>query len=315
MTNDIKSFIQYINLFLKGHKMGSVGKAIGGAVSGTIGLGTGLVGSVLGGPDTGGYEDAAQAQTQAARENIDFQKWLFNEQKELNAPWRQAGEEALSRIEETPNFSFSAEDFEKYKDPSYDFRMQEGVNALDRSAASRGRVLSGAQGKAVTRYGQNMASQEYQNAFSRSQNVFNTNMNTQKSLAGVGQQAVGNVQQAGNIMGQSVSQANMDIGNALAQSSIQSTNAQIQGQQNLLGTATSLGGAALMFSDKRLKKNIERIGRANGHNIYKWEWKDSGRKDMSTGVIAQEVMEINPEAVTEADNGYLMVDYSKLGVL
>lgn len=45
--------------------------------------------------------------------------------------------------------------------PGYQFRQQEGVNALDRSAASRGRLLSGAQIKGVNDYGQGMASDEY----------------------------------------------------------------------------------------------------------------------------------------------------------
>ena len=47
--------------------------------------------------------------------------------------------------------------------PGYQFRLQQGVNALDRSAAARGMVLSGAQGKALTDYGQGVASNEYGN--------------------------------------------------------------------------------------------------------------------------------------------------------
>lgn len=47
--------------------------------------------------------------------------------------------------------------------PGYQFRLQEGSNALDRSAASRGMSLSGAQTRAVQDYGQNIASNEFGN--------------------------------------------------------------------------------------------------------------------------------------------------------
>lgn len=63
------------------------------------------------------------------------------------------------------DFSFNANDLNT--DPSYQFRLQQGVNALDKSASSRGMLLSGAQQKAVDEYGQNLASQEYANAYNR----------------------------------------------------------------------------------------------------------------------------------------------------
>lgn len=50
--------------------------------------------------------------------------------------------------------------------PGYNFRLQQGVNALDRSASARGMNLSGAQGQALTDYGQGQASQEWGNYLS-----------------------------------------------------------------------------------------------------------------------------------------------------
>ena len=62
---------------------------------------------------------------------------------------------------------FNAKQMEE--DPGYAFRMAEGQKALERStAASRG-LQSGAALKAATRYGQEMGSQEYNNAFNRFQ--------------------------------------------------------------------------------------------------------------------------------------------------
>ncbi len=71
---------------------------------------------------------------------------------------------------------FTMEKFQQ--DPGYAFRMSEGLKALDRTAAARGGLISGSALKAASRYGQDMASQEYQNAFNRyNQNrTFNSNL-------------------------------------------------------------------------------------------------------------------------------------------
>lgn len=52
-------------------------------------------------------------------------------------------------------------------DPGYQFRVSEGMKALERSAAAKGTLISGGQFKAAQQYGQNLASQEYQNAYER----------------------------------------------------------------------------------------------------------------------------------------------------
>jgi len=74
-----------------------------------------------------------------------------------------------------------------------------------------------------------------------------------------------------------------------------------------------VGAGATFLSDIRLKKNVTPIG--NG--LYNWEWNDKAKEigaDVypTTGVIAQEIMEVYPEAVFEGEHGYLMVDYSKV---
>jgi hypothetical protein len=64
---------------------------------------------------------------------------------------------------------FSSTDFLANRDPGYGFRMSEGMKGLDRSAAARGGLLSGATLKGAQRFGQDLASTEYQNAFNRYQ--------------------------------------------------------------------------------------------------------------------------------------------------
>lgn len=81
--------------------------------------------------------------------------------------------------------------------------------------------------------------------------------------------------------------------------------------QGLGQLAGGIGGAAMAFSDNRLKDNVKKVGSKNGLNIYEFNYKGSPNK--YKGVMAQEVLEVMPDAVTKHDNGYLMVDYNKLG--
>lgn len=58
-------------------------------------------------------------------------------------------------------------DINKFLDPSMNFRIKQGTDALENSAAARGGLLSGATLKGVSDYAQNTASQEYANAYNR----------------------------------------------------------------------------------------------------------------------------------------------------
>ncbi len=85
------------------------------------------------------------------------------------------------------------------------------------------------------------------------------------------------------------------------------------GQANSFNSGLmSLGGAlgsAFLFSDCRLKSNIERIGtHPLGIGIY--EYDIFGRREI--GVMADEVLTVRPEAVLLHPSGYMMVDYGSL---
>jgi hypothetical protein len=71
----------------------------------------------------------------------------------------------------TPNTNLGSEgyplDVEKYLDPSMAFRMKMGQEAIGTGAAAGGNFLSGSTGKALTDFGQNLASTEYANAYQR----------------------------------------------------------------------------------------------------------------------------------------------------
>lgn len=109
---------------------------------------------------------------------------------------------------------FGLEDFTK--DPGYDFRLSEGEKGINRSLAARGGLFSGAAGKALARYNQDFASNEYGNAYNR----YNTNQgnkfNRLASLAGIGQSATNQVQQAGQNAANNISSNMIGSGNAQA---------------------------------------------------------------------------------------------------
>lgn len=94
------------------------------------------------------------------------------------------------------NHDFSLADFSA--DPGYAFRQSEGQKALERSAAARGSVLGGGTLKALSRYGQDFASNEYTNAFNRYQVNRTNKINPLLSLSNMGQVSAGQVSQAGS---------------------------------------------------------------------------------------------------------------------
>ena len=77
-----------------------------------------------------------------------------------------------------------------------------------------------------------------------------------------------------------------------------------------------IGTVASIFSDERLKDNITHIGIDRGYNIYSWDWNkkalELGIDTPTYGVMAQEVLETNPDAVELMDNGYYAVNYGEL---
>ena len=81
------------------------------------------------------------------------------------------------------------------------------------------------------------------------------------------------------------------------------------------GGVTSLI-TSLLGSDVRLKTNIDKVATVNGINLYTWDWNEEGQKfsnnNMTFGVLAQEIAEVRPSAVSKDSNGYLMVDYSQI---
>jgi hypothetical protein len=145
---------------------------------------------------------------------------------------------------------FRMSDFEA--DPGYAFRQSEGMRGLENSAAARGGLLSGAAMKAIQRFGQDLASQEYGNAYQR----FNANQtNKYNRLAGVinsGQGATNQVSNAAGQFGQQQANNIIGAGNAQAAGAVGSANA----WNNAIGTGFN------MYQSNQLMNRIQQPGTA-----------------------------------------------------
>ena len=163
-----------------------------------IGTGTAILAGTLGAGLLGASSARSAAGTQAAAADraAQLQQEQFERQVELQAPWRQAGERALGKLEAASEYTpFGQAQFQA--DPGYAFRLSEGQKALERQAAARGGLISGGALKAAQRYGQEMGSQEYTNAFNRYQTERQARLGPLQSLAGVGQTSVNQLGAAG----------------------------------------------------------------------------------------------------------------------
>ena len=169
----------------------------------------GTAAAILGSAALGAVASRSASKTQAgaAQQAADVQRSQFEQTRADQAPYREAGYNALANLQSTAGnvpaaFKFGAGDYQA--DPGYAFRLAEGQKALDRQAAARGGLISGGALRAAQRFGQEMGSQEFGNAYNRALTGYNTEVarenqlyNRQAALAGIGQTATNLVGQAG----------------------------------------------------------------------------------------------------------------------
>ena len=221
-----------------------------------MGIETAIIGSAILG--AGAASSAARTQAGAADRAAELQRQQFERQVELQAPFREAGVRALPELEAASRYTpFGMSQFQQ--DPGYAFRMSEGMKGLERSAAARGGLISGGALRAATRYGQDMGSQEYQNAYSRALTGYNANVarsdtgyNRLASLAGVGQTTG---QQLGVAGANYAGAGSTTLGNYAQGASnalMAAGNAQAAGQMGIANTfAGGLGAAASSYQNQR----------------------------------------------------------------
>lgn len=187
-------------------------------------------------------KSAANTQSDAARYAADLQNQNLQQTRQSLQPFINTGYDAQSSLRNllglgTPTDGntfgsltkpFNAQTWEQWKDPGYDFQLQQGQQALQNSQAAKDGVLSGAALKDLIGFNQGMANTAYQNAFGRYMSQNDATYNRLSSLLGIGENAA-----AG--LGNTGAQVTSNIGNTLTSGA----NAQAAG---MIGSANAISG-------------------------------------------------------------------------
>jgi hypothetical protein len=155
---------------------------------------------------------------------------------------------AIKTAQSSPEFGslmrdFGMQDFQA--DPGYAFRMSEGLKGLDRQAAARGGLISGAALKGAQRFGQDLGSQEYMNAFNRFQTNRANKLNPLQSLTGAAQTSANTLGTAAQQYGQNVGELALQGANARASGYVGQANAMTR---SLGGMANAIGQGVGMYN-------------------------------------------------------------------
>jgi gas vesicle protein len=226
------------------------------------------------------------AQRDALNQQLEFQKMVYEQQRADFAPYRESGVANLNQLNTllgiggnagAANYGrfatadFTNADFLANKDPGYGFRMSEGLKAVDRQAAARGGLISGNALKASQAYGQDMASQEYNNAFNRYQTVRGNTLQPFQTGAAAGQSAAAMQGQStanyGSAGGQAIGQFGQGVSGAYGnqgQAANQAYGAYGQGTTGVLGAYGTNATNALTGGANAQASGI--VGGANAFN-------------------------------------------------
>ncbi|MEW8053461.1 MAG: tail fiber domain-containing protein [Candidatus Thiodiazotropha endolucinida] len=198
--------------------------------------------------------------------------------------------------------------------------------AVQNQLSSSGLRRSGASLSAAADIPTDLALAIEQALFGRQANLMGSGQNAAAGLGAIGANTSGGIANLFSQMGQGQSnailqgqQANSQRGANVLAGGLAGANI-AAGLTGATGASTAVGGgigalAGLIFSDERMKKNMQPIGDINGLTLYQWEWKDYVKNlagtDMTIGFSAQEVERKYPEYVRDI-NGFKAINYSGL---
>jgi len=239
------------------------------AVAG-IGLAGSIGGALIGSNAAGNAADAqtaaanhaADLQHQDSQAALDFEKQQYQTSQQQQAPWLQAGQTALGQLSQgtAPGGSLVTPYGQQFQaptgltmqnDPGFQARLQLGTDTLQKSAAARGSVLTGATGKALDTYAQDYASNEYGNVYNRALQSYDTNFNAYNTgqtnqfnrlaaLSGEGQTTAAQLGQQGQAASNNITQNLLTSGQQQGQ---QLNNAAAATASGYVGGANAWNGA------------------------------------------------------------------------
>lgn len=131
----------------------------GGSIVG--GLGSAVIGASA-------TNSAANAQTRAARNEVELQQQLYDDQSQRFAPYEQIGRNALQAYNYELGLGDAPQGYQGISmSPASQFALQQGRDVIEAGAAARGNLFSGATGKALEGYRSNIAMADRDNQLNR----------------------------------------------------------------------------------------------------------------------------------------------------
>jgi len=250
----------------------------------------------------GATESALDYQNKATNRANDSLFSMYNEQRADAQPWRDGGLKAFNQLSDNKFM----ENWQQ--DPGYQFRMAEGMKAINAGASARGMANSGSTLKALTRFGQDNATAEYDK-------VYNRNAARLGSLAGIGSNMTSNAMSVSQNYGAARSGNLIGMGNAQAGAEMAKSNR----MANMINQGASL--AAMAFCDERVKTNVELISKEDLEEmrthlkpyLFNYISNEYGNGDW-VGIMAQDLLKskLGRTVVETGNDGIHKVNMKKL---
>lgn len=244
-----------------------------------VGAGISSIGSLIGsGKQASAIKSAAQTQAQAAdyaanlqsqaeSNSLNFAQNVYGNAQTNESPYMQAGQSALAQLgagtqaggefNSTPTGQQVLD-----QDPGYQFRLDQGQLALEKSEAAGGGVGSGGALKAAEQYGQDYASSEYNNAYNRYMNTRQSNYSNLANIASEGLSGTNALTSAGLATANNISNTSLSGANAQGNYLTQAANATAAGQ---IGVANAQSGA-LSSIGTSLQQALAKFGQQSNNN-------------------------------------------------
>jgi hypothetical protein len=193
----------------------------------------------------GGAKAAQTLEEKKAQDALNFQNGVWSNTQAAEQPYQELGGTSANALRDLLAKGFAAPTLEDAENsPGFQFRLQQGTNALTKNAAALGNVMSGNTGKALEDYGQNLAESQYDDDFNRAMQTYMTNYQSLLGGTNAGLTSTGQLGQFGQEAANNTS--NVDLTTA-QQQALQINNAAAARASGYLGAAkgygTAFGGA------------------------------------------------------------------------
>lgn len=169
---------------------GPIGAAAGFAIGGPTGA---KIGASLGGALASG-SGSKKAGKKAAKAEERAAALMAQQYQQIRAdaqPFYDSGVKANTARNALMGLDGGDPTASLYASPDYQFRRDEGMRGIERSAAARGGAFSGNALRALTDFNSNLASDEFNNRFARLSSIVNGGQNALGVTAGSGMQSAG----------------------------------------------------------------------------------------------------------------------------